>query len=525
MDQLITQLLTYLRGIWKYRWIAIGASWVTLLLGASVVYLLPNRYEASARVFVDTQNILKPLLSQMTSVPNIEQQVVIMSRTLLSRPNLERVMRMVDMDLRIATQKEHEQVLEKLMKDIRVTATGRDDIYTISYSNDNPRLAKDVVQSLLTVFVEGSIGDKKQDSSKAINFLDEQIKSYEEKLIAAENALKDFKQKNAELLPRQGSAYESKLAETTEALNQARLDLIEAEQGRDAIRRQLSGEDPSLLNAPEQKTLADPELEGRLQVLRKNLDTLELQFTARHPDIIATKRLIEQLEERKAQDATSRASTKGAAERYGPMLQQMSVALSDAEASVASLRARVTEYSSRVARLQSLSRAVPEMERQLSQLNRDYQINKDNYEKLVAKREAAKLSGELNATSDLIKFRVIDPPSVPQTPAAPNRPRLFSVAFILSLAAGIGIAFVISQVFPAFLTKDSLQQAVNFPVLGAVSRTWTEVELRKRRKGMYQFVGTTSLLFAFFFAGMAAMVLDLHPSTLLNASIARLRVG
>lgn len=523
MDQLITQLLTYSKGIWKYRWFAIAAAWTTLLLGGAVIFFLPNRYEASARVFVDTQNILKPLLSQMTSVPNIEQQVMIMSRTLLSRPNVERVMRMVDMDIKTETQKEHEQALEKLIKDIKVTATGRDDIYTISYSNDNSRLAKDVVQSLLTVFVEGSIGDKKQDSSKAIHFLDEQIKSYEEKLIAAENALKDFKQKNAELLPRQGSIYESKLAETIEILNQAKLDLIEAEQGRDAIRRQLAGEDLSLLSPPEQSTVGDPELEARLQSLKKNLDMLELQFTQRHPDIISTKRLIAQLEERKAQEAKQRVQARDPAVRYGPMLQQMSVALSDAESSVASLRARVKEYSARVARLQSMSQAVPEMERQLSQLNRDYQINKDNYEKLVGRREAAKLAGELNATSDLIKFRVVDPPTVPQTPVSPNRPRLFGLVFLLSLAVGAGIALLISQVFPTFLTQHSLRQAVTFPVLGAVSRNWTELETKRRSKSRYAFICSVALLFVVFCAGMAAMALDLKASKLVNMSIASLR--
>jgi len=196
MEELITQLLSLVKGVWKYRWYSAVIAWVFVLAGGIKVYTLPDDYQASARVFVDTQSILKPLLSGMTTIPNVEQQVSIMSRTLLSRPNLEKVLRMVDLDIKAKTVKDHEQLINNLASQIAITGTGRDDLYTLSYSNENPKLAKEVVQSLLTIFVEGSFGDKKQDTANAVQFIDTQIKSYEEKLVTAENALKDFKLKN-----------------------------------------------------------------------------------------------------------------------------------------------------------------------------------------------------------------------------------------------------------------------------------------------------------------------------------------
>jgi uncharacterized protein involved in exopolysaccharide biosynthesis len=72
------------------------------------------------------------------------------------------------------------------------------------------------------------------------------------------------------------------------------------------------------------------------------------------------------------------------------MLQQLSVSLSQAEARVASMRARVDEYAARVARLRTQSGQAPEVEAQLAQLNRDYQVNKENYQKLVERRESAR---------------------------------------------------------------------------------------------------------------------------------------
>ena len=156
MEQLVTQLLSTAKGIWKYRWYSMGVAWAVVLIGFFVVYTLPNNYQASARVFVDTQSILKPLLSGMTTIPDVEQQVSIMSKTLLSRPNVERVMRMVDLDINAKSNQEKETYVNALMSEIKITGTASHDIYSITYANANPKLAKSVVESLLTIFIEGS---------------------------------------------------------------------------------------------------------------------------------------------------------------------------------------------------------------------------------------------------------------------------------------------------------------------------------------------------------------------------------
>jgi len=303
MEELVAQLMTLVKGVSKYRWYAMAIAWLVAVTGSVAIFSLPDTYQSSARVFVDTQSVLKPLLSGMTSVPNVEQQVSIMSRTLLSRPNVERVIRMVDLDLKTGTDKDKEKLINELIAKIKINGTIQNDIYTISYTGENPRLTKDVVQSLLTIFVEGSFGGKKNDSDKAIQFIDDQIKSYEDKLAAAENALKDFKLKHMGLLPRQGSDYGSKLFEVSESLNQARLELREAEQARDAIKRQISGDAGAGGSASAPSSSFNPEIDDRIATLSRNLDTLRLQFTEQHPDIVSTKRLIAQLEARKLEEA------------------------------------------------------------------------------------------------------------------------------------------------------------------------------------------------------------------------------
>jgi len=506
MEELINQLISSLKGIWKYRWYAISVMWLVATLGWIKVAMLPDDYQTTARVFVDTQSILKPLLAGMTSVPNVEQQVSIMSRTLLSRPNVERVMRMVDLDINAKTPRDQQRQLDELMNKIKIGGTGNYDIYTITYSNRNPRLVRDVVQSLLTIFLEGSFKGKNGETRKAVQFIDDQIKTYEFKLIAAENSLKEFKRKNTGLLPRQGTDYTTQLEQSSDALNTAKLELVEAQQARNAITSQISGDEPILDTLAAPASIDNPELDARIAAINKNLDALRLQYTELHPDILAAKRLVAQLEARKVEESKLKPSG-DPGKNFSPMLQQLKVAQAAADAKVASIAARVQEYSARHDRLLAQANAVPEVESALAQLNRDYLINKDNYEKLVGRREAAKLSGDLSSTTDMMTFKIIDPPTVPLTPIGPNRLLLFSVVLAGALLTGIATALLISQVRPTFLRPVELRERTGLPVLGTVTMNWTDGEKIKRKRGKYAFGAALSSLFVVYGGVLATTIL------------------
>ncbi|MFC5477640.1 XrtA system polysaccharide chain length determinant [Massilia suwonensis] len=500
MAEIQAQILNFLKALGKYRWHAVTIAWLVALIGWAIVLRLPNQYETSARVYVDTQSILKPLLSGMTTLPNLDQQVMFMRQTLISRPNVERVMRDTDLDVKAASSAQKEKMIEELTSKIKIAGTERDDIYTISYSSTDPKLGKDVVQSLLTIFVEGSFGGKKQDSDKAVQFIDDQIKSYEEKLAAAENALKEFKIKNMGLLPREGGDWSARVAAANESLSQARLELAEAEQSRNAIRRRMSGGG----GGQEGAGMVDPELEARIAAAQKNLDNLRLQYTEEHPDIIATRRLIGQLQAQKKEEMKKGRPDPGVA--ASPMMQQLSISLSDAESRVAALRARVGEYQARVTTLRSQSVTAPEVEAQLVQLNRDYTVNRDNYQQLLQRREQAKLSGDLSSATDMLTFRVVEPPIAATKPSGPNRLALFSGVFFLALVAGLIGAFLMSQVRPTFLSHAALREVTGVPVLGSINMHWTDGQKAMRKRRLAGVGAAILLLIGAYGVGVATML-------------------
>src|SRR5262245_54931237 len=99
MDTMLEQLLDYLRGMWRRRFIGLAVAWLIAIGGVVAILMMPDQYEATARMYVDTQTVLKPLMTGLAVQPDVDQQVGMLSRTLLSRPNMEKLVRMADLDL------------------------------------------------------------------------------------------------------------------------------------------------------------------------------------------------------------------------------------------------------------------------------------------------------------------------------------------------------------------------------------------------------------------------------------------
>ena len=497
MEELVAQLVGYLRGMWRFRWWGLMLAWVVGIVGGVVIYTMPDKYESRARIYVDTDSVLRPLMSGLAIQPNIGQQVAMLSRTLISRPNVEKLITMADLDLAARTPEQRERLVTSLMSELRIQADRGTNLFSLSYSDTRPEQAQRVVQSLMSLFVESGLGSKRQDTDAARRFIEEQLSTYEQKLTEAENRLKEFRLRNMALLGDGGRDYVSQIAALTAQVQQAQLELREAENARDAMQRQIVGEEPVLLpQLPQNPGIAVPDLDGRLDALKRNLDGLLQRYTEQHPDVIGARRIIEDLEAQKRDQiqamASANAGSPFGALNENPVYQQMKLALAQSESRVAGLRARVAEFQARLNQLQDAARRVPELEAEMAQLNRDYGVHKSNYDRLLERRESASIGADMSAQAGIADFRVIDPPTLPNKPSAPNRVLLLPLAGLAGLAAGFALTFLISQLRPAFSDPRSLRDVTGLPVLGTVSMLRNDARIRARRRGLIAF--STGLL-------------------------------
>ncbi|HJU24090.1 MAG TPA: XrtA system polysaccharide chain length determinant [Casimicrobiaceae bacterium] len=522
MQEIIQQALVYLRGMWHRRWIGLACAWIVAVVGIAVVSKIPEKFEASARVYVDTETLLRPLLAGLAIQPNVDQQVALISRTLISRPNVEKLIRLADLDLRANSPQEREELVDTVMASIKLGGNVGANLYTISYRDADPQRARKVVQSLLNIFVESSLGNKLQDTQSAVKFLDDQIKRYEETLQATEDKIKDFRIKYMSI-NRDGQDYFARMSALSAAIEQAKLELESAEQSRDSYKRQLAGETP--IYVPEANDASADnggvtlEIDSRISALKRDLDTLLRKYTEEHPDVIATRRLISQLEaQRKTElDARRKAMAAEAPHAQNPMdqnpvFQQLRISLADSEAAVASSRAKLAGLQSQFQQLKAQAQLVPQIEAEYTQLNRDYDVQKRTYQSLVSRRESATMGKDVQDTG-AVQFKIIDPPRVSPQPVAPNRLALLGLVAALSLGAGLFASLIASQMMPTFHDARTLRDITKRPILGMVSMLPSEALRRARRRGAWLFAGGLGGLVAGISAAFA-FVLMVSPNTI-----------
>ena len=504
MDQLVEQILATLRGMWRRRWYGVLAAWVVAVVGAVVVFRIPDRFEAEARVYVDTKSVLRPLMRDLAVEPDLDQTIGMLARTLITRPNIETLVKNAQLLPLAAPRAERDAMVEVLLRNIKVNAFSRDNVFSFSYRDTDPERARRVVNDLVALFVESDLGNKQRDVENARNFIQEQIRQYESRLAESEGRLKEFKLRNMSMLEgSQGRDYFARIAALREEVNKQSLDLRAAEQARDALKNELAGEVVSLV--PDTESIAPAavtsELDARLDTQRRQLDELLRRYTDAHPDVIATRRLITRLEEQKEQEIEAQrkaqATRPARAKSATPVMQQVRLALAEAEANVASMKVRLGEVQSRLAQMTAAANRVPQIEAELAQLNRDYDVVRRQYEALVTRREKASLSEDVDATR-LAQFRIIDPPRVSPQPVFPNRGSLVLVALFLALTSGLGVTFVVAQLIPTFDTAAALRLATQRPVLGSVSRLVDPASIsRAKRHSMAFAVSLGSLVLVY----------------------------
>lgn len=500
-------VMQYVRGVWRHRWIAIAISWPLLIAGIMVVDQMKDRYKAETKVYIDTTSVLKPLLKGLAIQTDIQSNVQLMVRTLLSRPNLERSIRLMDMDINVETDEDMEKLLGKVRDRVDISGRKRSNSYTISYSDENPQKAKRMVQTFLDIFVEDTLGKSVSESDSAIAFLDKQIEKYDKLLQDAETRLETFKRKNVGVMPQDGANYFSKYQRLTDDLAKAELELSESINRRDKLKSQLDS--ITMIDKEDQVTSV---YDSKIKEQEVRLDDLLLSYTEEHPDVINTRRVLSSLLLRKKEEQEE-ISNETSVSLDNPVFQQIQVLLSKSEANISSLKARVETYRRSKQKLKKLVDVVPRIEAELKRLNRDYVVHKENYTSLVSRREKAKISEDVETSSDQVKFRIIEPPHVPLKASFPNRPLFDLLVLVLALGCGYGIGLLISLAQPVVYSASELKKITGLPVLGAINKFDTPEVLSQRRRNLFLFVASNISLLAVTF-----LFIILHRNEILITS-------
>jgi polysaccharide chain length determinant protein (PEP-CTERM system associated) len=507
-------IIGYLKGVWvKKRYIMI-CTWLICPIGFVKVASLPDTFESSARVYVDTRSVLAPMLRGLALQTNPEQELAMMVRSLLTRPNLEKIARDADLDVTTANDAQFQSLIDSLSNNIRLNKAGRDNLYTISFRHRDPVMTTTVVQKTLDLFVEGTKGKSRIDSDSAEQFIDEQIDEYEVRLLNAEQRLVNYKRKYDTLLPNQGSFYNN-FTDVSAQLEQTRLTIKEMEQQITSLTEQVSGntsQTPGSSVSSIDASSLTTRYDNRIKTLEEKLDQLMLRYTELHPDVMETSNLLNKLlASRKQEIEEFLASSDGERPaQIGSIANELTLEISRLEGQLASLRVRETNFANKVDELTQVIDFVPQAEAERTALDRDYEITKRKYEGLLDRRESSDLARKADMSSDSVQFRVLAAPRVPDNPSGPNRPLNYTMVLAFGFATGLGLAFLISQLNPVLVKASQLTALTSYPILGSVSHLNKAHILKVKRTRLLVFLLSSSIILGIYGVLMAAEMMKIN---------------
>ena len=499
MQQWKIKALTYLSSILVYRWYALAAAWALCLIGWSVVAAMPDQYRAEAKVYIDTQSLMDPLLRGLTVSIDPAQEIAVMLKTLITRPTLEQVVRITDPE----AGKYSAPILEQKVLDLqnRISIRGLDtrNYYAIGYSDNNAQYATAVTQSLLSIMQDSRVGGARLDMDAARSFIGKKVQEYEDRLRDADKRRADFRTANLEILSKGVAA--TRITAADAAYEQAKKDLNSATVRRDSVKEQLATipkQVPidermflgsSLGGVPTEGamraggTTETPMLSNpmqRLEQAQTALAELRIRYTESHPDVIAQKKLIAQL-----QSQLAATPDKDGANRSvmvpNSVYTQLQAKLSDEETNVAVQRQRVSESAGELSRAKQDASQAIDVQARYDGLDRDYGNIQKTYAELLQSREAASLSQARDDQNQGVSFRVLEPPQTPRIPDAPNRLALNSLVLLLGLGGGAAIAVLLALYSGRFFTSEDITAQFGIPLIGVITALPQTFSTRRSR--------------------------------------------
>ncbi|HAS76323.1 XrtA system polysaccharide chain length determinant [uncultured Marinobacter sp.] len=463
-----------------------------LVLGAGFVW--PYKYKSEVVIFVDDQNIIRPLMEGSAITTEISDQASSARQTLSNRETLERVARDPDIYGPGALGAD-ESVLEARIARLRANLAVRPaggSYFSIGYSSESPVQAFRISQKLGQLFISESSQRKRMESRSAYDFIDKQVKSYEAQLAAVEQRLKNFLSQNKE-----GTEQEarSRMSSLKSQLELAQLERSELQTRVQSLRDQLNRIDPTV----RQGRTADA-FQQRISDMESQLDELRLRYLDSYPDIVILKEQIAELrnQQRNAiEQGNSGGQSVSGEDIVNPLYQDVRSSLSETLADMETTTTRINSLNRLIAEQEKRMDRIQESKAQYSEITRDMEVNTQIYNDLLRRREKARVSMHLDIEGQGLNFEIYESAQFPTSPSDLNFSMFAFAGVFLGALAPFGAIAGLLQIDPRIRARKQLEDGIGLPVLAEIPPVRTPFEKRRDR---------WVTLTIFVFAGVAVAV-------------------
>jgi polysaccharide biosynthesis transport protein len=449
----------YCRLIMHRKFMFVLAFVATVIIGISISYILPEKYEAKSTVFIE-KSVITDLVKGLAVTQDIESRLRILSYSLNSRNLLVKVMEDLEIDTSDAAVVGY--YLGKFRKNIQIEFSGRDgrqnmNLFIIKYQDENPVFARNFVNSLIRKYIEENLSASREESYGANRFIQEQVESFRGRIREVEMRISRLKQEEGFELLNDESSLLMEIRNTQAILD----DLGLKKEELMAKQRLLSRR-------------ASPEGQGgnTLTALENKREQLLLMYTENYPEVVLINAEIERIRRQMAAMEMRGLASPAAGE---PNLESALI-----EIEVNALAGREMQLRRILEENNTLLAALPAKRKMLTDLEQERDSFLRTYQELVNRHGQSEVSKQMEIQDKAGSFRIVDPAFLPDRPVSPKR-----VSFILfSLLAGVGLGFGmiigLDRLDASVKGMDAVRD-LGIPVLAVIPRFSTKDE-RSREK-------------------------------------------
>ena len=455
----------------RRRRVALGLVFAAIALGALIVGVLwPKKYVASTTILVQESSIITPLMEGRATPTDNANRAGIARAVIFSRKVMNQILATGGWMATQPTPVEQDRLIESIKSrtDIKIS---RDNLITITYHDSDPKRAFEVTRQMADLFISESLASKERESRDAFEFINSQVEAYRQKLSDAEGKLKKYRDANADARPGSATDTNTRISQLRTQVENARMELMEKRSKAAALTSQLSGES---------EVTAVQTTEGiyraQLAELQTKLDTLLLTYTDEYPDVIRTRHQIIDLQQQlqQAEQRKHNATLAGAPialdnnVQFNPLYQQLKSQMAATHGDIAATAARMNASESMLQSELDRSTRIANSENVLSELTRDYDVNRDVYQDLLKRRENARVSMNLDAEHGGLTFRIQNPAVMPLTPSGLRFMHFGLTGIVLALAIPFGLLFAIARFDPRVRSAEQLERTTGLTALATV---------------------------------------------------------
>ena len=444
---------------------------IVVLLALGVGLLWPKKYSASTTILVQESNIIGPLMEGRASTTGVANRAGIAREVIFSRKVLNEILVTSGWMATHPTPVEQDRIIEGIKGRTHVSSSQKDSLIAINYTDSDPERALKVTQEMAALFISESLASKERESRDAFDFINSQVEAYRTKLTEAEGKLKQYREANVDARPGSETDTNTRIGDLRTQVENARMSLTELQSKQSALQSQLSGESEVTAVQTRQGIYR-----SQLADLQGKLDTLLLTYTNEYPDVVRIRHqmqdLQQQLQQEEQRDKAARlagtASPIDSSIEFNPVYRDLRAKQSSVRSDLAAAGARMHASETMLQSELERSKRIANSENALSELTRDYNVNRDIYQDLLKRRENARVSMNLDAEQRGLTFRIQDPAVLPLIPTGLRFLHFGLAGLVLGIALPVGFLFGVARFDPRIRSGEQLERLTGLSVLATI---------------------------------------------------------